>query len=115
MKPTSKSCREHLEKMSRYVDGELDAAERRAIARHIRLCTCCQHFAESLRRTVDACRAARKRRLPADVRARARARVEELLAEGLAAEEVERTPRRGRPARKGGGVACATPPGRIRP
>lgn len=89
MTPTSKSCRGHLERMSRYIDGDLDAAERRAITRHIRLCPCCQHFAESLRRTVNACRAARKRRLPAEVRARAKARIEVLLAE----EEVERTPR----------------------
>ncbi|MFB3852472.1 MAG: anti-sigma factor [Vicinamibacterales bacterium] len=73
------SCRAHLEQVSRYIDGDLNAAERRAMSRHMERCPCCAEFAESLRRTVAACRSAGRRRLPADVRARARARIEKLM------------------------------------
>jgi len=65
--------------MSRYIDGELSPADRRTITRHLRECPCCEQFAESLQRTVTACRAAGTSRLPADVRARARARIQDLL------------------------------------
>jgi anti-sigma factor RsiW len=74
-------CRELLEELSRYIDGEMDARERRSIVTHLRRCPCCEEFADSLRRTVVLCQQAGKRRLPADVRARARARIAELMAE----------------------------------
>jgi anti-sigma factor RsiW len=74
-------CRELLEELSRYIDGELDARERRSIVAHLRRCPCCEEFADSLKRTVALCQQAGKRRLPADVRARARARIAELMAE----------------------------------
>lgn len=74
------SCRVHLEQVSRFLDGDLSAADKRAIGRHIGNCPCCAQFAESLRRTVAACRSAGRRKLPPDVRARARARIAELLA-----------------------------------
>ncbi len=75
------NCRELLERLSLYIDGELDARQRRAIVAHLRRCPCCEEFAESLRRTVQLCHEAGQSRLPAAVRARARARIAELLDE----------------------------------
>jgi anti-sigma factor RsiW len=74
-------CRELLERLSRYIDGELEGRERRSLMAHLRQCPCCEEFAESLRRTVLLCQQAGRRRLPAEVRARARARIAELMAE----------------------------------
>jgi len=75
-------CRELLEQLSRYVDGELTGAERRAVVTHLKKCPCCQTMAESLQHTVEVCRKAGAARLPAQVRARARARIATLLASG---------------------------------
>ena len=79
--PTDR-CRELLEQVSRYLDDDLSAAERRTIEKHLRTCPCCQHMAEGLKHTVEACHKAGAARLPADVRARAKARITTLLASG---------------------------------
>ncbi len=81
MKHSPSRCRDLLERLSLYIDGDLKARERRALVAHLRRCPCCEEFAESLKRTVQLCHEAGKRRLPADVRARARARIAELMAE----------------------------------
>ena len=81
--PTDR-CRKLLEQVSRYLDGDLTAAERRTIGQHLQRCPCCQHMADSLKHTVETCRKAGAARLPADVRMRARARVATLLATGPA-------------------------------
>ena len=83
MKRDSKdSCRALLEQVSRYLDGDVTAAERRSVEQHLRTCPCCQAMAGSLEHTVAACRKAGAARLPADVRARARARIATLLSTG---------------------------------
>lgn len=63
-----------------YLDGELPAARARAIARHVAACEGCDARARRLRLMLETCRAAGCRKLPADVRARARDRVRTLLA-----------------------------------
>lgn len=77
-------CRDLLEQLSRFVDGDLSGPERRRLVAHLGKCPCCQAMAESLQQTVDACRRAKGTRLPPDVRARARARITTLLASGPA-------------------------------
>ena len=62
-----------------YLDGELAADRRRAVARHVRLCRPCTTRARRLRAMLEACRSAGCQALPADVRARARARVRQLV------------------------------------
>lgn len=62
-----------------YLDGELAADRRRAVARHVRLCQPCTAQARRLRAMLEACRSAGCQALPADVRARARARVRQLV------------------------------------
>jgi len=74
-------CRAFLEKLSLYMDNELSGPARRTVTLHLRRCPCCHDLADSLRRTVALCRQSGGRRLPAEVRARARARIRALLAE----------------------------------
>ena len=73
-------CRELLEQLSRYIDGDLGDVDRRAVTLHLERCPCCEELVDSLRRTVSVCHDAGKRRLPGNVRARARARIAVLLA-----------------------------------
>jgi anti-sigma factor RsiW len=72
-------CVGFIERLSRYVDGELPAADRRTIERHLRDCPCCEDVLESLRHTVAVCHEEGRPDLPPNVRERARARIEELL------------------------------------
>jgi anti-sigma factor RsiW len=72
-------CVDFLERLSRYLDDELPASDRRAIERHLRDCPCCEEVLSSLKHTVDICHDEGRPDLPADVRRRARARVSELL------------------------------------
>jgi anti-sigma factor RsiW len=75
-------CRNLLDQLSRYIDGELHDVDRRAVTLHLKRCPCCEELVDGLRRTVLVCREAGRRRLPREVRVRARARIATLLAEG---------------------------------
>ena len=75
-------CRALLAELSRYLDGDLPPARRRAVERHVKACTCCGTMAVRLRTAVAACRAEGSRRLPREVRSRAAKRVRSLLARG---------------------------------
>lgn len=75
-----RDCRTLALEISEYLDGEMPAARLQTLERHLRECRCCADFAESLRRSVEACRTSGICRIPAGVRARARRRVAELLA-----------------------------------
>jgi hypothetical protein len=54
-------------------------ARRRAVERHIHTCACCATMAACLRRTVAACRAEGKRRLPRAVMSRMEKRIRALV------------------------------------
>jgi anti-sigma factor RsiW len=86
----SARCRSLFLEVSRYLDGELTPARRRAIERHIAACTCCGAMAERLRQTLAVCRATKKKALPRDVHIRATERAEALIARGA---RRNRTPR----------------------
>jgi anti-sigma factor (TIGR02949 family) len=77
-----RSCREMLERLSEYLDGELpdDLCER--IEGHMKDCTPCSGFLESLRRTIGLIRESGPGDLPEDLRREllaAAARLEESL------------------------------------
>ena len=76
----SARCRTLLLELSRYLDGDLSAARRRTVERHIKACACCGMMIAGLRRTVAVCRAEGKRQPPRDVMSRATERVRALLA-----------------------------------
>ncbi len=83
-------CRELLEQLSRYIDGELHDVDRRAVTLHLKRCPCCEDLVDGLRRTVLVCREEGRRQLPRDVRARARARIAALLSGGPPAAAARR-------------------------
>ena len=72
-------CRAQLAELFAYLDGELTDARCRAIERHLADCTCCEGLADGLRRAIAACHASGRERLPDRVKARAQARVTQLL------------------------------------
>ncbi len=74
-------CRDFLERLSRYLDGDLPAPDRRTIEKHLGDCPCCGDVLESLKETVALCHDKGRPALPRDVRARARQRVKALLAD----------------------------------
>ncbi len=107
-------CRERLQKLFTYIDDDLRGAARERLERHLAECVCCGDLEKSLRRTIHACRTAGKRKLPADVRKRAKARITELL-DGMNDERAGR--REGPPSRvrrsrgaSGAGATRGVPP-----
>jgi anti-sigma factor RsiW len=73
------ACRETLQSISAYLDGELDATACEAIERHSLGCPGCAALLDGLRKTAGLCRQAAKFELPEAVRERARAAVRQLL------------------------------------
>jgi anti-sigma factor RsiW len=73
------ACREILQNISAYLDGDLDRTACEVIERHCRECPSCAAVVKALQDTVGLCRDAGSVPLPEDVRDRARARVRELL------------------------------------
>jgi anti-sigma factor RsiW len=76
----SARCRTLFVELSRYLDGDLTPARRRAVERHIKACACCGTMAARLRETVAVCCAEAKRRPPRDVMSRAAERIRVLIA-----------------------------------
>lgn len=74
-------CRDFLERLSRYLDDDLPAADRRQIERHLADCSCCEDVLASLRDTLALCHEKGRPPLPRDLRSRARQRVRDLLKE----------------------------------
>jgi anti-sigma factor RsiW len=85
-------CRELLTRMARGVEGDLSAAERRALAKHLAGCERCGAFSESLQHTVALCREVGAPTMSERAKARARANVRALLKQ----KPSPRRPRRSR-------------------
>jgi anti-sigma factor RsiW len=80
--PMSGQCRERIDQMFGWIDGELTSAQARAIEEHLETCDCCGGLAEDLRRAIAACRMAGDCRIPLTVRRRARARARQIMRQG---------------------------------
>jgi anti-sigma factor RsiW len=78
-------CRELFEKMSEYIDGELDPAAAADIRRHLADCPHCAVCRDTLQRTVDLCRNLPDRPVPPDFSAKLALLVAERFAPGPAA------------------------------
>lgn len=81
--PHPPACREALENISAYLDGELDATACEAIEVHSRGCAGCAALVDGLRTSLGLCRKAGSVTLPDAVRQRARASVQRLLDGGV--------------------------------
>lgn len=53
MRPDPRRCEEARSAMSEYLDGEIDAAARRKLERHVRFCDRCHTVLGNLRQTVS--------------------------------------------------------------
>lgn len=77
---TPDACREMLQHIAAYLDGELEATECRRIEAHCQQCPDCLSVVGGLRDAVGLCREAGRLPLPEPVRTRALVRVRRLLA-----------------------------------
>lgn len=75
------ACRELLERLSAYLDGDLAAPECHQIDAHCRDCADCRALIQGLRDTMGLCQKAASTPVPASIRRRVRARVRALLAD----------------------------------
>jgi anti-sigma factor RsiW len=58
------NCLEMFEKLSEYIDGELDHATCEEIKRHAKGCVACFSCMETLKKTVALCKSAKERPVP---------------------------------------------------
>lgn len=56
MKNDQLNCRQMFERLSEYIDGELDAKLCECFDEHMQDCEPCQRFIATLRKTVELCR-----------------------------------------------------------
>jgi anti-sigma factor RsiW len=78
----SARCRTFLLELSRYLDGDLPPARRRAVARHLDRCLGCGTVVSRLRKTMEACQAEGQRQPPRTVMSRAAKRARTLIDRG---------------------------------
>lgn len=76
------TCDSLLQHISSYLDGDLNETTCAAIEQHAASCSACGRVIDDFRRATGLCRTAATAPLPDEVRARARARVRELLRRG---------------------------------
>lgn len=73
------TCKESVELLADYFDGELPANEKRSIDLHVMACRDCENFTETYRHTGDLVRKLRYEDIPEDFRAH----LKEILAQRL--------------------------------
>ncbi|MBI4496109.1 MAG: zf-HC2 domain-containing protein [Deltaproteobacteria bacterium] len=66
------TCKDLVDLLSEYVDGELDAATARQLEEHLRDCVDCKAFLDTFRRARTMTRAAVETAMPVELRARLR-------------------------------------------
>ncbi|MCF8069901.1 MAG: zf-HC2 domain-containing protein [Desulfobacterales bacterium] len=60
-----KSCIKLFEKLSEYIDGELDDASCEQIRRHVESCLECDNCLKTLKKTITICKSLRQNCMPA--------------------------------------------------
>jgi mycothiol system anti-sigma-R factor len=71
----TEDCKRNFEKISEYLDGELDADACQQIEQHLKDCPECQECFEALKKTVDLCRKSAREEIPDDIRKRLRSKL----------------------------------------
>ena len=75
-------CREYFEKISEYLDKELDDdILYEKIADHLRECPACRDCFDSLRKTIDLCRRASRTKMPAEAKIRLKATLTQIMSD----------------------------------
>jgi len=65
-------CKKYFEKISEYVDGELDGKLCHKIETHLKECPECQNCLDSLKKTIRLCKKAAEEKVPTDIKERLR-------------------------------------------
>ena len=74
-------CLELFERLSEYIDNELDEPACREIEKHIKKCALCRVCLETLKRSVDICRHTQIRSMPTPLSKRINRLLQESIAE----------------------------------
>jgi anti-sigma factor (TIGR02949 family) len=72
-------CMEYFERISEYLDGELDADLCKKIEAHLDECPECRECVGSLKRTIHLCREGGQERIPAAVLSRLKSNLHDCL------------------------------------
>jgi len=70
-------CKKDYERLSEYLDGELDDEACREIERHFRQCPECRECVDSMRKTIQLCKEAATEEIPIRARERLRSMLRE--------------------------------------
>ncbi len=70
-------CKKDYERLSEYLDGELDDDLCREIEQHFRQCPECRECVDSMRKTIQLCKEVAKEEIPEDARERLRSMLRE--------------------------------------
>ena len=75
-------CKEYFEKISEYLDKELDDdILYEKIEHHLRECPACRDCFDSLRKTIDLCRRASRTKMPAEAKIRLKATLTQIMSD----------------------------------
>ena len=72
-------CRKDFERISEYLDGELNDDICRKIEKHLLHCPECSEFVSSLKKTIQLCKNAAQEEIPPDIQERLRSLLRERL------------------------------------
>jgi anti-sigma factor (TIGR02949 family) len=72
-------CKKYFERISEYLDGELDNEICDEIETHLKECPECRECLDSLKKTIQLCKEAGKEAIPSDIRERLRSNLRQLL------------------------------------
>jgi RNA polymerase sigma-70 factor (ECF subfamily) len=73
-------CYELFDKLSKYMDNELDQADCKTIEAHLQQCPPCQACLATLKQTVALCREMKSSDMPEEASRRLRATIEQMMA-----------------------------------
>jgi anti-sigma factor RsiW len=62
--PSHRHCLTMFDKLSQYIDNELDPASQQEIAQHVKKCLACSVCLETLKRTIAFCRHPQNKPIP---------------------------------------------------
>jgi len=72
-------CKKDFERLSEYLDGELDDDACREIERHFRHCPECRVCVDTMKKTIQLCQAVATEEIPSDARERLRSMLRECI------------------------------------
>ena len=72
-------CKKDFERLSEYLDGELDDAVCLEIEQHFRHCPECRECVDSMKKTIQLCKEAAREEIPVVARERLRSMLRECL------------------------------------